>query len=180
MKNITRIFLIPIYLFCYFIIVVTAFIRNIVMFDILDNVRRTVLGDSSDVVRTMASLGLRLYQKTDPKVDFAVLLENKKAKTSLLFQAGTVATLCEWQMTKVTLVKVEKSGVWHHRRMYPRLKKSLRCLEDHHHYVLIPSKEITDSKQKVFVPLGCSQYQNIVSSIISWLLTDNSLMFHSY
>lgn len=45
---------------------------------------------------TMASLGLRLYQKTDPKADFAVLLENKKTKNSLLFQAGTVATLCKF------------------------------------------------------------------------------------
>lgn len=43
----------------------------------------------------MATLGLRLYQKTDPNADFAVLLENKKTKSSLLFQAGTVATLCE-------------------------------------------------------------------------------------
>ncbi|XP_076055462.1 synaptojanin isoform X2 [Oratosquilla oratoria] len=41
----------------------------------------------------MATLGLRLYQKTDANADFAVLLENKKAKTSLLFQAGTIATL---------------------------------------------------------------------------------------
>lgn len=43
----------------------------------------------------MATLGLRLYQKTDPNSDFAVLLENKKTKNSLLFQAGTVATLCK-------------------------------------------------------------------------------------
>lgn len=44
---------------------------------------------------TMATLGLRLYQKTDPNSDFAILLENKKTKNSLLFQAGTVATLCK-------------------------------------------------------------------------------------
>lgn len=64
--------------------------------NVWDSVRRSVmLADSSggDVVRTMASLGLRLYQKTDPSADFAVLLENKKSKNSLLFQAGTVATL---------------------------------------------------------------------------------------
>nr|XP_045612351.1 synaptojanin-1-like isoform X2 [Procambarus clarkii] len=43
----------------------------------------------------MAALALRLYQKTDPNVDFGVLLENKKSKNSLLFQAGTVATLSQ-------------------------------------------------------------------------------------
>ncbi|KAK3880880.1 hypothetical protein Pcinc_014656 [Petrolisthes cinctipes] len=43
----------------------------------------------------MASLGLRLYQKNDPNADFAILLENKKTKNSLLFQAGTVATLTQ-------------------------------------------------------------------------------------
>ncbi|XP_063592185.1 synaptojanin-1-like [Penaeus indicus] len=60
---------------------------------------RTILSpDGLDATRrgtTMASLALRLYQKTDPKADFAVLLENKKTKNSLLFQAGTVATLSQ-------------------------------------------------------------------------------------
>ena len=41
----------------------------------------------------MATLGLRIYQKVDVDAQFSVLLENKKLKTSLLFQAGTVAEL---------------------------------------------------------------------------------------
>ncbi|CAL4124452.1 unnamed protein product, partial [Meganyctiphanes norvegica] len=43
----------------------------------------------------MASLAFRVYQKTNPDQDFAILLENKKTKNSLLFQAGTVATLSQ-------------------------------------------------------------------------------------
>ncbi|XP_066988660.1 synaptojanin-1 isoform X2 [Macrobrachium rosenbergii] len=43
----------------------------------------------------MATLNLRVYQKVDQNADFAVLLENKKTKNSLLFQAGTVATLSQ-------------------------------------------------------------------------------------
>ena len=43
----------------------------------------------------MATLGFRVYQKIDPSSQFSVLLENKKIKTSLLFQAGTVAELCK-------------------------------------------------------------------------------------
>ncbi|KAK7065945.1 hypothetical protein SK128_003131 [Halocaridina rubra] len=43
----------------------------------------------------MATLNLRVYQKIDPNADFAVLLENKKTKNSLLFQAGTVAPLSQ-------------------------------------------------------------------------------------
>ncbi|KAK8735010.1 hypothetical protein OTU49_005783, partial [Cherax quadricarinatus] len=43
----------------------------------------------------MAALALRVYQKTDPKAEFSVLLENKKSKTSLLLQAGTVSTLSQ-------------------------------------------------------------------------------------
>ncbi|XP_018020970.1 synaptojanin-1 isoform X2 [Hyalella azteca] len=41
----------------------------------------------------MASLSLRIYQKLDESTEFSVLLENKRLKTSLLFQAGTVAEL---------------------------------------------------------------------------------------
>nr|XP_027239227.1 synaptojanin-2-like [Penaeus vannamei]XP_027239235.1 synaptojanin-2-like [Penaeus vannamei] len=62
------------------------------------SIRTIVSLDRPDATRprtTMASLSLRLYQKTDPKADFAVLLENKKTKNSLLFQAGTVATLSQ-------------------------------------------------------------------------------------
>lgn len=41
----------------------------------------------------MATLNFRAYQKIDQNVPYSVLLENKKHKTSLLFQAGTVAEL---------------------------------------------------------------------------------------
>lgn len=64
-----------------------------------ESIRTRVSPDRPNATRprtTMASLSLRLYQKTDPKADFAVLLENKKSKNSLLFQAGTVATLCKY------------------------------------------------------------------------------------
>ncbi|KAB7506172.1 hypothetical protein Anas_00216 [Armadillidium nasatum] len=43
----------------------------------------------------MASLSLRVYQKINPSVEFSVLLENKKLKESLLFQAGAISALTQ-------------------------------------------------------------------------------------
>ncbi|MCL4123585.1 UNVERIFIED_CONTAM: hypothetical protein GTU68_052599 [Idotea baltica] len=43
----------------------------------------------------MASLSLRVYQKINPNAEFSILLENKKSKESLLFQAGTVSSLAQ-------------------------------------------------------------------------------------